>query len=254
MQAVITAAGLGTRLLPASKEIPKEMFPIPVNGSLKPIIHVIFEQLYDQGVKDFVIVVGRNKRVIENYFTPDYDFVRYLEGKGKVKLAKELSTFYSKIEGSNIAFVNQPEPRGFGDAVLRAEPFVKEDFLVIGADTIVNDLNVNRMEINSFLVTRVNDPENYGVVVLDHDNYVIDIEEKPKHPKSNIVVVPYYRFSLDLFDALKDVKPDVNGEIQLTNGIKVMINKGFSFRAVVVEKVYDLGNFESYVLALRSFI
>ncbi|MBP1357924.1 MAG: UTP--glucose-1-phosphate uridylyltransferase, partial [Sulfolobus sp.] len=180
MQAVITAAGLGTRLLPASKEIPKEMFPIPLNGSLKPIIHVIFEQLYDQGVKDFVIVVGRNKRVIENYFTPDYDFVRYLEGKGKVKLAKELSTFYSKIEGSNIAFVNQPEPRGFGDAVLRAEPFVKEDFLVIGADTIVNDLNVNRMEINSFLVTRINDPENYGVVVLDQDNYVMDIEEKPK--------------------------------------------------------------------------
>lgn len=91
---------MGTRLLPASKEIPKEMFPIPFNGQFKPIIQIIFEQLYDIGIRDFVIVVGRVKRVIEDHFTPDYDFINYLEAKGKVIQANYLRQFYQKVENS----------------------------------------------------------------------------------------------------------------------------------------------------------
>lgn len=112
MQAVITAAGLGTRMLPASKEIPKEMLPIPVDGQLKPVIQVIFEQLHDAGVRDFLIVVGRGKRVIEDYFTPDGNFLDYLESRGKLRQAANLRDFYSRVESSNVAFVNQPSRGG----------------------------------------------------------------------------------------------------------------------------------------------
>lgn len=252
VQCVITAAGLGTRLLPASKEIPKEMFPVPVDGDLKPLIQIVFEQVHRQGIRDFVMVVGRNKRVIEDYFTPDWGFVQSLRSRGKEREAEGLSSFYSRVEGSNIAFVNQPEPRGFGDAVLRAEPFIREDFLVVGADTIVQDLTVRTMSVNSFLVTRVNDPQNYGVVVLDGEGVVTDLQEKPEHPRSDLAVVPYYRFSQGIFDSLKGVAPDSRGEVQLTDGIRHMMESGVKFRGIVVERVWDLGNIQGYVGALRA--
>jgi UTP--glucose-1-phosphate uridylyltransferase len=252
IHAVITAAGLGTRLLPASKEIPKEMFPIPFNGQFKPIIQIIFEQLYDIGIRDFVIVVGRGKRVIEDHFTPDYDFINYLEAKGKIIQADYLRKFYQKIENSRIAFVNQPEPKGFGDAVLRAEPFIQGEFLVVAADTILPMIPISSMVVNSFLVTTVQDPRPYGVVLLDDQGYVIDVEEKPKQPKSNLIIVPYYMFDKEIFAELKQIKYEE--ELQLTDGIKGLIKKGRKFKAIVVNKVYDLGTVENYVESLRKII
>ncbi|WP_221290439.1 sugar phosphate nucleotidyltransferase [Stygiolobus caldivivus] len=252
MHAVITAAGLGTRLLPASKEIPKEMFPIPFKGQFKPIIQIIFEQLYDIGIRDFIIVVGRGKRVIEDHFTPDYDFINYLESKGKVNQADYLRQFYRKIEDSRIAFVNQPEPRGFGDAVLRAEPFVQGEFLVVAADTILSTIPISSMVVNSFLVTTVRDPRPYGVVVVDDEGFVIDVEEKPKEPKSNLVIVPYYIFDKDIFGELKQVK--YNDELQLTDGIKGLIRKGKKFKAIKVDIVYDLGTIDNYIESIRKLV
>jgi len=252
MQAVITAAGLGTRMLPISKEIPKEMLPIPNNGELKPIIQVIFEQLYDQGVREFIIVVSKSKRVIEDYFTPDYYFLEYLESEGKTKQANSLKNFYKKIEESNIVFLTQYEPKGFGDAVLRTEPYVRDEFLVVAADTIVYDLNIKLMVTNSFLVTEVEDPRPYGVVIADKDGKVINVEEKPKVPKSNLIIVPYYYFDRRIFQALKEVK--FEKELQLTDGIKNLIRKGVNFKAIKVNNVYDLGNFEGYVNYLKGHI
>jgi len=249
MQAVITAAGLGTRMLPASKEIPKEMFPVPFNNGFKPIIQIIFEQLFDKGIRDFIIVVGRGKRVIEDHFTPDYDFVTYLEKVGKEKQAKELLSFYSKIENSNIAFVNQPEPKGFGDAVLRAQPFVSNEFIVVAADTLLK--NVPDLVPNSFLVTEVKDPRPYGVVILN-GNKVVDVEEKPKNPKSNLIIVPYYMFTRDIFTALKEIR--YNEELQLTDGIRLLIRRGIEFTAIRVDEVYDLGNIENYIISMRKII
>ncbi|MEM2294189.1 MAG: hypothetical protein QXX41_13030, partial [Nitrososphaerota archaeon] len=123
----MTAAGLGTRLLLATKEMPKEMLPLFSSGRnvdllLKPVLQLIFEQLYDLGFREFCFVVGRGKRSIEDHFTPDYNYIELLKGKNKVNLVKNLEEFYQKVEKSIIFWVNQPEPRGFGHAVLMAEP------------------------------------------------------------------------------------------------------------------------------------
>lgn len=252
MQSIITAAGLGTRMLPISKEIPKEMLPIPSNSELEPIIQVIFEQLYDQGVREFIIVVSKSKRVIEDYFTPDYYFLEYLENEGKTKQANSLRNFYKKIEDSNIVFLTQYEPKGFGDAVLRTEPYVRDEFLVVAADTLVYDLNIKSMQTNSFFVTEVEDPRPYGVVIVDKDRRVIDVEEKPNVPKSNLIIVPYYNFDKGIFHALKEVH--FEKELQLTDGIRNLIKEGVSFRAIKVDNVYDLGNFEGYANYLKVHI
>lgn len=251
MMAVITAAGLGTRMLPWTKEIPKEMLPVVWNDEIKPIIQVVFEQLYSQGVRDFIFVVSRNKRVIEDYFAPDHDLVDYLEASGKNRQARSLRGFYEMVERANIAFVNQFEPKGFGHAVLVARPYVSGDFLVVGPDTLVLDLDVSAMPVNSFLVTEVQDPRQYGVVQLVDDR-VIDLEEKPRTPKSNLIVVPYYHFDEDIFRALASVK--FEGELQLTDGIRALIREGKEFRAVKVKRVYDLGNLTGYIDYMRSLV
>lgn len=245
MHAVITAAGYGTRLLPATKEIPKEMLPLPFMGSFKPIIQIVFEQLFEKNIRDFVIVVGRGKRVIEDHFTPDYEFTKYLDSTGKSQQSEELKRFYSIIEKSNITWVNQLSKKGFGDAVMRAEPFVGEDFLVIGADHIPKHLP--DMPISSILVTRVNDPINYGVVKLDGENNIIDIWEKPSNPESDIIAMPYYRFDRRIFDELHSLKPDNKGELQLTEGIRMMLKNKVKIKGIFVEEAYDLGTVEKYI-------
>ena len=149
---VVTAAGLGTRLLPITKEIPKEMLPLPIKEGgevvFKPMLQAIFEQLYEFGFRNFCFVVGRGKRTVEDYFTPDYEFLRYLRSKGKEKSAKLLEDFYEKISTSSVVFVNQPEPLGFGDAVYRAKPFVGSDsFLLHAGDDLVVSANCKHLEL-----------------------------------------------------------------------------------------------------------
>ncbi|MCX7796206.1 MAG: sugar phosphate nucleotidyltransferase, partial [bacterium] len=109
-KAVITAAGLGTRLLPVTKEIPKEMLPIFVKGVnneklLKPLIQVIFEQLYLMGIREYFIIVGRGKRAIEDHFTPNLSFVKLLREKDKISYAEEIERFYEMIYDSIIVFL-----------------------------------------------------------------------------------------------------------------------------------------------------
>ena len=119
---IIPAAGLGTRLFPATKEQPKEMLPIfskTEHGDMmvKPVVQLVFEQLHDAGLREFCYVVGRGKRGIEDHFTPDAECIRMLEEMGKNGQASDLESFYKKLETSTIMWVNQPEPKGFGNAV-----------------------------------------------------------------------------------------------------------------------------------------
>lgn len=274
-KAVIPAAGLGTRLLTVTKEIPKEMLPIFARGHcgqvlLKPILQLVFEYLHETGFREFCFIVGRGKRAIEDHFNSDLNFVDYLLNKGKRGYAEELNNFYSKVENSTIIFLNQPEPKGFGDAIYRAKAFVgNEPFLVhAGDDIIISEANSHlkrlievfeRMNADAtLLVERVSDSQRYGVVtgrkVHPSVYKVTNIIEKPKVPPSNIAIVAIYIFNEKIFKAIEQTEPDASGEIQLTDAIKHLILDGGAVYAIELlssEKRLDVGVPESYWNALR---
>ena len=264
-KAVITAAGLGTRLLPATKEIPKEMLPIFTRGSdeeifLKPLIQMIFEQLFEIGVRDFFIIVGRGKRAIEDHFTIDSSFLDFLRQKNKDRYAEELERFYEMIDASNIIFLNQPEPRGFGDAVLRARNLIDETFIVHAGDTYIvsDDLAHIKMPLEvherwnasaTLLVMEVDDPRPYGVIggeSLEVDIWEVRrVEEKPERPWSKLAILPLYIFEPEIFEALAETPPGRGGELQLTDGIGRLIERGRRVMAVKLPEGaprLDIGN------------
>ena len=271
-EALITAGGIGTRLLPFSKEIPKEMFPIvaydPNNSlQLKPVVQAIFEQLYTIGVRSFYIVVGRGKRAIEDHFSPDPGFLAILNRKGGVP--KTLLDFYEKIGSSNLAFLNQPEPRGFGDAVLLGRPLIRGNFIVQAADTFIlsdGDEYLNRLaEMHqkyhasaTILLQDVPDPRQYGVV---EGNYleegilrITSAVEKPETPKTNHAIMPVYIFTDEIFNALSRIEPGRDGELQLTDAIQRLITTrkrviGVKLRSN--ELRLDLGSPETMIEALK---
>jgi len=251
-KAVITAAGLGTRLLPATKEIPKEMLPVFGRGSsgqifLKPLIQVVFEQLFDAGIRDFLFIVGRGKRTIEDHFTTDSGFLDYLRKIGKDCYADELESFYRKIEESVIVFLNQPEPRGFGDAVLRARDLIDETFIVHAGDTYMVSENLDHIRLPltiherynasaTLLVMEVDDPRPYGVIgggAVEGDVWSVErLEEKPERPWSRLAILPLYVFEPEIFEALAETLPGKGGEVQLTDGIGRLIQRGGKVVAV----------------------
>jgi UTP--glucose-1-phosphate uridylyltransferase len=276
LKAVVPAAGLGTRLLSATKEQPKEMLPIFARANhdyvcLKPMLQEIFERLFDYGVRDFYFVVGRGKRAIEDHFTPDRDFVRRLNSQGKNGPAIYLERFYKKIEASTIVWVNQPEPRGFGDAVLQAKSLVGDHlFLVHAGDTYIyskyskGDIYVRlsraftRGEAEAAIILKeVKNPRHYGVAEvfqLGSRTRVRRVIEKPKHPASNLAIMPIYVFSPSIFEALKSTPPGTGGEIQLTDGIQNLIDQGRQVGALKLSNEdirLDIGTPETYWEALQ---
>lgn len=269
MKAVILAAGLGTRLLPYSKEMPKEMLPIFfLEGGkvvVKPILQAVFEQLYEAGVRDFCFVVGRGKRAVEDHFTPDWSYVELLESKGKLDEAKILSAFYEMVQSSNIVWVNQPVPRGTGDAVAQARGFAgNEHFFVAAGDNIFLGENVARKllmlhrEFGSAVMAgkRVEDPRKYGVLVgRTVSDRVIKLEkiiEKPREPPSNLANTSLYLLPPSIFEAVDECKPSPRGEIELTDAIQKLIEWGEEVYAYDVGSVYwvDVGTPETYLDAM----
>jgi UTP--glucose-1-phosphate uridylyltransferase len=272
---IIPAAGLGTRLYPATKVQPKEMLPIfsqteDGSASVKPMVQVVFEQLYDAGLREFCYVVGKGKRAIEDHFTPDLDCIRNLEGMGKSGQASNLESFYEKLRSSTIMWVNQPEPKGFGNAVLMAQPFVQSERCLVHAgdgsimskdmDYIKKLLNASeRLEADAaFLVLEIENPKQYGIVegneVEEGIFKVRNVVEKPEKPKTNLAIMAMYVFHPVIFKALEATKPSKNGEIQLTDGIQKLVDWGLKVYAIKLDKNYsrlDIGSPEAYWEALR---
>lgn len=275
MKVVIPAAGLGTRLLPTTKEQPKEMLPIFSRAGddslcLKPLLQAVFEQLHGSGFREFCFVVGRGKRAIEDHFTPDHNNLEVLRMKGKDRSAEDLGSFYGKLRESVIVWVNQPEPLGFGDAVLSARPFVgKEEFLVHAGDTyIISDdfIHIERLvdAYNKygadaiFIVKKVKDPRQFGVVrckKIDRRVYLVaEAVEKPDSPPTNLAIMPLYIFKPAIFEILRKIRPGIGGEVQLTDGIQEMISKGFKVLAVELgedDLWLDIGTPSTYWEALN---
>jgi UTP--glucose-1-phosphate uridylyltransferase len=278
-KAVIPAAGLGTRLLSATKEQPKEMLPIfasTQDGILcpKPIVQLIFEQLFDFGIRDFYLIVGRGKRAIEDHFTPDHDLTNRLDTHGKNSQASDLENFYTKIEKSTIVWLNQPQPKGFGDAVLQAERLIdQEPFLVHAGDTLImtdkaSTLHERLTEAHTLsnadatlTLQEVHDPREYGVAEVDRGSrgrfMVKRVVEKPDKPRSTLAIMPLYIFTPTIFQALKRIISDERGELQLTDAIQTLIDTGHKVQAIKTRRDdlrLDIGTPESYWDALgRSY-
>ncbi|MCW3984377.1 MAG: sugar phosphate nucleotidyltransferase [Candidatus Bathyarchaeota archaeon] len=272
---IIPAAGLGTRLFPATKEQPKEMLPIfskTNNGDMivKPVVQLVFEQLHEADLREFCFIVGRGKRGIEDHFTPDIGCVRNLEGMGKNGQASDLGGFYNKLETSTIMWVNQPEPKGFGNAVLMAQPFVQnESCLVHAGDSCIISKNMDYLKrllegferFNAdaaFLVLEIDNPKQYGIVEGEEVEpgfiRVKSVVEKPEKPKTNLAIMAMYIFRPVIFKALEATKPGKNGEIQLTDAIQKLVDWGLKVYAVKLDKDYmhlDIGSPERYWEALE---
>ena len=271
---VVPAAGLGTRLFPATKEQPKEMLPIfaaTASGvvSVKPVVQLVFEQLYDAALREFCFVVGRGKRGIEDHFTPDANCVRTLEGMGKNGQATDLEGFYEKLKTSTIMWVNQPEPRGFGNAVLMAQPFVQnEHCLVHAGDSCIVSKDMDYLEKLlsayerrkadvAFIVLEIENPRHYGIIEGDEvETGIFEVKsvvEKPEKPPTNLAIMAVYVFHPVIFEALEKTKPGRNGEIQLTDAIQKLIDGGLGVYAIKLDKGYshlDIGSPERYWDAL----
>ena len=276
MKCILTVAGLGTRLLPLTKELPKEMLPIyakSIKGELimKPILQIIFESLYQYNIRNFCFITGRTKRAVKDHFTPDFKLVRILQKNKKNNLAAELESFYSKLKKSNIVFIYQPTPIGFGDAIQRGKRFAAKDFFLLhaGDDIVISNNNDHLKRLESkfkkygaeiaCLVEKVNDPSHYGVIdgpLLEKG--VIEIKkmvEKPKKPTSKNAIIAIYIFKPAIFKYLAIAKKTTNPENQLAEAFNIAIKNGVKVIGVMLkknEKRIDIGTPESYMKVLTS--
>ena len=267
LKTVITAAGKGTRLLPATKELPKEMLPIfsRIYGKERivlPILQLIFEQLYAVNIRDYCFVVGREKRSIEDHFTPDEAYLNGISSKYR----KLISNFYKSIKNSHIVWINQNEPLGFGDAVKRTEKFVgNNSFIVHAGDSAIISRTkhpiIRFMEITKkdpsisavLLCKKVQESKRYGVPKIKKISNSIflveEVEEKPLKPKSNFGLLPLYFFKPSIFACLNKIKRGKGNEFQLTDAIQMLIEKGEKVVAIPLNKNaegLDVGTIESY--------
>ena len=269
---VIPAAGLGTRLLPITKEIPKEMMPLFLYDKnkeiiVKPLIQTIYEKFFNFGLREYCIIVGRQKRTIEDHFTSNQEFLKNF--KKNTKYRNDLEKFYSMLNQSKIFWINQLSAKGFGDAVKYSESFVgNDDFLVTAGDTllptgdkIIKKLLTTKLEGKNdamLLLKKVPDPRRFGVAVVNekkHKIEVINVEEKPKKPKSDLSIVALYRFRPSIFQALNKIKNKEN-ELQLTSGIQKLIDLGGNVSAIILDdndEVIDIGTADAYLETIVKF-
>lgn len=276
MKCVLTVAGLGTRLLPLTKEIPKEMLPIYSRSKkgelvLKPILQVIFESLYQYKIRNFCFIVGKTKRAVKEHFTTDFDLVKFLNKEKKKNLAIDIKDFFKKLEKSNIVFTYQPKPIGFGNAIERGKNFVGKDYFLLhaGDDIVIskNNDHLKRLESKfkkyqadiAFLIEKVDDPRQYGVVngymLEDGVMEIKEIQEKPKKPKSKYAIIAIYLFQPVIFEYLSKAKKISKPEKQLSAAFLLAIKNGAKVLGIMLkknEKRIDIGSPETYAKVLNS--
>jgi UTP--glucose-1-phosphate uridylyltransferase len=263
-KAIIPAAGLGTRFLPATKTMPKEMLPIID----RPVIQYVVEEAVASGIDDLIFITGRGKRAIEDYFDDAPELEMHLRQHRKDKMLKQVQDVSSLVD---IHYIRQKEPRGLGDAVLRAEKHIGDEpfAVLLGDDIIVSKTPCTRQLIDTFdrnhgSVIAVNEvpPDkvsSYGIVnghMIDSTLYrVDDLVEKPRleDAPSRIGVMGRYVFTPEIFDCLKNVQVGVGGEIQLTDAIRSLCRQQPVYAFVFNGKRYDTGDRFGYIQAIIDF-
>ena len=252
-KAVIPAAGLGTRFLPATKAQPKEMLPIVD----KPTIQYIIEEAVDSGIEEILIITGRNKEYIENHFDKSIELEMQLERSGKLK---ELDIVRKISSMADIHYIRQKEPKGLGDAVSCAKSFVgNEPFAVMLGDDVIdsevpclkqlmNCFNEYKTSILGVQKVNENDVMKYGIIkglYIKENVYKVKVLiEKPTidEAPSNIAILGRYIITPQIFEVLNNVKPGKNGEIQLTDALQQLISIEAMYACEFVGNRYDVGD------------
>ncbi|WKN28409.1 UTP--glucose-1-phosphate uridylyltransferase GalU [Apilactobacillus kunkeei] len=252
-KAIIPAAGLGTRFLPETKAMPKEMLPVVD----KPAIQLIVEEAIASGITDILIIIGKGKRAIEDHFDSNTELELNLESKGKNKMLKAVK----ETNGLNIYFKRQEHPNGLGDAVHTAKSFVGEDPFVImlGDDLMTDKTPLTKQLIDSYEETGSStlavmkvpheDTSKYGVInpakkVKEGLYDVTSFVEKPnpEDAPSDLAIIGRYLLTADIFDILENTKPGKGNEIQLTDAIDTLNKDGKVYAHEFKGNRYDTGN------------
>ena len=268
--AVVPVAGLGTRLLPATKSQPKEMLPV----GRKPVVQYVVEELTRMGMKRFLFITGPGKTSIENHFDLNVELIQTLRETGKEDLLAEFEFERMPVQ---YFYTRQRQLLGLGHAVSCAEPLVGDQpFVVALGDSIIglhaqSDV-VRRMTdcfvrnqaaaVIAFETVPVSEVHHYGIARPRNgagDIFeVADVIEKPsaQEAPSNLAIAARYVFAPSIFEAIKRTKPGKGGEIQLTDAIRLILQEGgkvYGVRLSDDERRFDIGNFEAYFRAFIEF-
>ena len=259
-KAVIPAAGLGTRLLPATKSQPKEMLPVVD----KPVLHYVVEEAVNSGVEDILIIIGRGKRAIVDYFDAYPELENHLLKNGKYDLLEEL---HKITELANIYYVRQKNPNGLGDALLYAEKFVgdKPFAVLLGDDITISNPPCTKLLIelyekyseNVIAVEEIKKEEvmKYGIIdpeKVENEVYKVkDIVEKPSidEAPSNLATVGRYILTPKIFEYLKRIGPGYGGEIQLTDALRASLKDHGLYALHFKGRRYDIGDKFGFIRA-----
>lgn len=251
-KAVIPAAGLGTRFLPATKAQPKEMLPIVD----KPAIQYVVEEAVRAGIDDILIITGRSKRSLEDHFDRNFELEYFLEDRGKTA---DLAEVRRLAELADIHYVRQGEPLGLGHAVSVARKHVGDDpFVVMLGDdimdeecTVLSDMMKTHRETGGSVIALSEFPieeiSSYGCVDPEHIteqlvriNRIVE-KPAPAEAPSNLAVMGRYVFTPGIFDALNETRPGIGGEIQLTDAIELLLHTEDVHGWVFTEGRFDVG-------------
>lgn len=259
---VVPAAGFGTRFLPQTKAMPKEMLPVVD----KPVIQYVVEEAVDSGIRDVIIVTGSAKRAIEDHFdVPNAELVKNLEESGKTEFVEQVNKL---AEMANFIYIRQKGPYGNGTPILSAEPAIEDEpFAVLWGDEFIYATpprlkqmidvyeKYGGIVISGVRIDKKEDLKRYGIADItqvEGNVYRInEIVEKPDPDKapSNLATHGGYILPPEIFEALRNLNPGRGGEVWLTDAINLLKNKGMPIFAVEVKnaKYYDTGNKLEYL-------
>lgn len=253
-KAIIPAAGLGTRILPASKACPKEMLPIVD----KPAIQYIVEEAVNAGITDIVIITNRGKGVIEDHFDHAYELEDTLIKRGKDEVAKEVAKTATL---ANIYYIRQKETRGLGDAILKAKGFIGDepfavlygDDVIIGEDPAIAQLirayeKYNKGVVGIKEVSREDISKYSSLEVNPLEDRILSVTNMVEKPQTDAEVLSLYSIlgrcvlTPEIFEILKETPLGAGGELQLTDAMKTMAQKDGMIGVDFTGKRYDMGN------------
>lgn len=264
-RAVIPVAGFGTRFLPATKAQPKEMLTIVD----KPVIQYIVEEAVASGIKEIIFITGQNKRAIEDHFDRNFELEYRLRQKNKTKALEDVQAI---SDLARFVYIRQKTPLGLGHAVLCAKELIGNNpFIVLSGDDLI-DANVPATQQLIDVYERYQDSvigalevpkelvDQYGIVkpkgvVTDHAVEIEDIIEKPKKEEapSTIGVTGRWLLTPEIFECLEETKPGAGGEIQLTDGMRLLLKKRSMYACILQGDYFDCGNKLEFLKATVAF-